>query len=301
MEHMPGYRQLVYPEWVAALTRGETPPEVTTDDVLIAEVVCRGLDESFSRGHIPGAIQVDTNEIEADEELKPRNWWNLLPDHQLVRAIEGMGITRQTCVIVYGHSTLPAARLAFALLYAGVEDVRVLDGGYRAWVARGLPTETGLASRRAPRPFGRISPRRSYRKTIAEIRSSIGSRDLTLADVRSWNEYTGATSGYPYVRPRGRIPGARFAHGGPSAHCLSEYFDAHGSFRVFTHVRRMWQKFGIGPGSDIAFYCGTGWRASVAFLLAHWMGWSAAVCDGGWFEWSSGPDAPLNPVETGDP
>ena len=56
---------------------------------------------------------------------------------------------------------------------------------------------------------------------------------------------------------------------------------------------------GIVLEKHIAFYCGTGWRASEAFFSAWLMGWpNVSIYDGGWFEWRSDPD---NPIETGLP
>ena len=50
---------------------------------------------------------------------------------------------------------------------------------------------------------------------------------------------------------------------------------------------------GIRPDRQTIFYCGTGWRASLAFFYAWLMGWERiAVYDGGWLEWSSDPANP---------
>jgi thiosulfate/3-mercaptopyruvate sulfurtransferase len=56
----------------------------------------------------------------------------------------------------------------------------------------------------------------------------------------------------------------------------------------------VWAAAGIHRDLDIAFYCGTGWRASLAFFYAWLMGWERiSVFDGGWFEWSSDPGNPV--------
>jgi thiosulfate/3-mercaptopyruvate sulfurtransferase len=58
-------------------------------------------------------------------------------------------------------------------------------------------------------------------------------------------------------------------------------------------IAALWRAAGIGPEMRIAFYCGTGWRASLAFFYAWLMGWERiSVYDGGWFEWSSDPANP---------
>ena len=50
----------------------------------------------------------------------------------------------------------------------------------------------------------------------------------------------------------------------------------------------MWEDVGITPDKQNAFYCGTGWRGSEAFMNAWLMGWSQiSVYDGGWLEWSN--------------
>ena len=67
----------------------------------------------------------------------------------------------------------------------------------------------------------------------------------------------------------------------------------------YHEIAANWNEVGIVPGKRIAFYCGTGWRASEAFFYAHLLGWDRiAVYDGGWYEWSI--DAG-NPIETGIP
>src|SRR5437773_825026 len=54
------------------------------------------------------------------------------------------------------------------------------------------------------------------------------------------------------------------------------------------------------PDKCVAFYCGTGWRASETWCYAYLMGWPRiAVYDGGWFEWSQDPIS--NPIEVGVP
>jgi 3-mercaptopyruvate sulfurtransferase SseA len=61
-----------------------------------------------------------------------------------------------------------------------------------------------------------------------------------------------------------------------------------------TAIAAMWQAGGIHAGQRAVFYCGTGWRASLAFYYAWLMGWdNIAVFDGGWCEWSADPRAPV--------
>src|SRR5205823_14982688 len=103
--------------------------------------------------HLPGAIQLDTDHLE-----KPRDWNRRTPEEREV-ALRSFGITRDTTVILYGRDTeghanekwpgrragqIAACRAALILHYAGVDDIRLLDGGYDHWVQAANPLETVL-------------------------------------------------------------------------------------------------------------------------------------------------------------
>ncbi len=66
--------------------------------------------------------------------------WRLRDLPELHQAIGRFGITPETTV-VYGKKLIAAARVWWILKYAGVADVRLLDGGVDAWEAAGYPVE----------------------------------------------------------------------------------------------------------------------------------------------------------------
>jgi thiosulfate/3-mercaptopyruvate sulfurtransferase len=75
---------------------------------------------------------------------------------------------------------------------------------------------------------------------------------------------------------------------------MRNFQDALGRMKPASEIAALWRAEGIGPEMQIAFYCGTGWRASLAFFYAWLMGWQhISVYDGGWFEWSSDPANPV--------
>ena len=54
-------------------------------------------------------------------------------------------------------------------------------------------------------------------------------------------------------------------------------------------VKARWEGIGLHEdGGPVIFYCGTGWRSSISFLLAHIMGWESKNYDDGWYGWSMG-------------
>ena len=61
---------------------------------------------------------------------------NLLNDQSLVESIAELGISKNTTVVVYGKGDAPimsACRALWALMYAGLEDVRLLNGNFDEW------------------------------------------------------------------------------------------------------------------------------------------------------------------------
>jgi molybdopterin synthase sulfurtransferase len=238
--------------------------------------------------HLPNARWLDTDHIEADTDMTPRNWWRLVPDRELFRVFGSLGLAADTTVVLYGKGGM-VARVAWAMLVAGVRDVRILDGGIGAWQRWGGHVERSLAV-----PLQRAfvsSVRGELRLDRDQVRSRLADPSFLLADVRAYEEFSGQSSGYGYIEAVGRIPGAIWARGGPSANWPIDYIAPdRDTFRPVAEVARMWRAAGIAPRGEVCFYCGTGWRASVAFLYAHWMGWDrVSLYDGGWFDWSCRP------------
>ena len=145
----------------------------------------------------------------------------------------------------------PATRLAWTLSVAGCEHVSLLAGGLRAWVESGLTPATAHAAAASGRvdffgndygggggsssssssssgggsggsgsgTSGLPFPLRPYLTATTEdveaiVRGESKSGDM-LADVRTWREFTGASTDYPFPVPLGRIPGAKWVHWGP--------------------------------------------------------------------------------------
>ena len=118
-----------------------------------------------------------------------------------------------------------------------------------------------------------------------------------MASIRTWAEFTGATSGYDYIAARGEIPGARWGRAGADGdvNSMAAYQHADGRMKPAAAIRAMWHDAGIDAGRLTVFYCGTGWRASLAFFYAWLMGWERiGVYDGGWCEWSLAAPAQIH-------
>ena len=188
------------------------------------------------------------------------------------------------------------------LRYAGVDDVRLLDGGYDWWVRSGNPVETADRLPSAVAAFGVEVPLRpEVIVDIAEAKEILADpAGAALVSVRTWREHIGNVSGYNYIGPAGRIKGDVWGNCGTDAYHMQHYRNIDNTMRAYPEITANWAEAGITADKWVAFYCGTGWRASETWFYAYLQGWERiAVYDGGWFEWSQDPIN--NPIEIGEP
>ena len=308
MDRLQNHRQLVSASWVKTLISGEKPQQYDNDKYMVVHSHYRNRDAYLS-GHIPGAIDMDTLALEAPET------WNRRSPEELKDALEKHGITSDTTVVLYGKFMFPdnddpfpgsaagdigAIRNAFIMMYAGVKDVRILNGGFQSWEDEGLEISTEDVAKTPVANFGVSIPQKpELAVDVPEAKEMLASKDAELICVRSWPEYIGEVSGYNYIEKKGRIPGAVFGNCGSDAYHMENYRNLDHTIREFNEVQANWEEIGITPDKHLAFYCGTGWRGSEAFFNAWLMGWPrVSVFDGGWFEWSNDP---TNPFERGEP
>jgi thiosulfate/3-mercaptopyruvate sulfurtransferase len=285
MDHLANHEKLVYPEWVAR--------NLSAERLCLFEVSYEGF-EAYQAGHIPGAVHFELGSIECAPT------WNVCSDSELLDVLLSLGITHKSQVVLYGRNTMAVARAANVLMYAGVEDVRLLDGGFDAWMKAGYRMKTGTQQPIPVKDFGKDIPAHpEYILDMDETKALLADDQGLLVSVRSWDEFIGKTSGYDYIQAKGRIAGAVWGYSGSDPHQLQDYRNPDNSMRSFHEIESNWQKAGITPNKRVAFYCGSGWRASEVFFYAYLMGrQNIAVYDGGWLEWSQSAD---NPIERGIP
>jgi len=306
VERLPNYHRLVHPEWLRQLTDGGHTETYPGNGFLLFHVNF-GVAEEYEEAHLPGALYLDTNRLEDPAD------WNRRSDTELRAALLALGISADTTVVLYGRDTIgdanekwpgrhagqtAATRAALILTYAGVSDVRVLDGGYDRWVNADHPVETVIRQPSPVASFGVAIPqRRDVIVDIDEAKSILAAEDAALVSVRSWREQSGRASGYNYIGPAGRIAGDVWGNGGSDAYQMQHYRNVDNTMRPYPEIVASWAEAGITPDQRVVFYCGTGWRSSEAWFYAFLMGWPRiGVYDGGWLEWSRDPSNPIGSV-----
>lgn len=239
----------------------------------------------YLAGHLPGAVYVDLDG-ELSSVASPQEGRHPLPDvAELQAAARRWGVRSGVPVVVYDAvGGMSAARAWWLLRWAGVADVRLLDGGLDAWRAAGGRLDVGEV---VARP-GDVVLEAGALATIGPDEAQRLARDGLLLDARAAERFRGEVEP---VDPRaGHIPGAVSAP-------TSQNLDPAGRFLPTGALAERFAGLGALAGAPVGVYCGSGVTAAhqVAALAA--VGVDAALYPGSWSQWSSDPD---RPVATGD-
>ncbi|WP_439030112.1 sulfurtransferase [Gordonia terrae] len=238
---------------------------------------------AYREGHIPGAVYVDLDTELAAPPAGPAGGRHPLPTvDELQDAARRWGLDDGVPVVVYDDSgNLAAARAWWLLRWAGVADVRLLDGGLEGWRRAGLRTTTGDGGR--PRP-GTVTLTPG-RLDVADV-DDVAAGPAFLLDARAGERYRGEVEP---VDPRaGHIPGALSV---PTADNL----DDAGRFRSPDELRARFGDLGVVPedGDDVVVYCGSGINAAHQIAALAIAGIDATLFPGSFSQWSSEPERPV--------
>jgi len=236
---------------------------------------------AYLAGHLPGARWCDLDTDLADPP--GRRGRHPLPDPARLQAkVREWGIDPQSEVVVYDQDTsVAAARAWWVLRWAGIERVRVLDGGLAAWLRAGHGLQTEL-----PRPgAGSVVVRPGSLPVLDADTAAIWAGQGRLLDVRAPERFRGEVE--PMDPVAGRIPGAlnlpTTANVQPS-----------GEFRSDARLRRRFEDAAVtGRPAPVGVYCGSGVTAAHTVLAMRIAGVEAVLYPGSWSEWVTDPGRPV--------
>jgi thiosulfate/3-mercaptopyruvate sulfurtransferase len=240
--------------------------------------------QAYLAGHLPGAVHLDwqTDLCEADESgTAPL----LAGPAQVAAALGRIGVGDGASVVVYDDlSSLYASRVWWSLRSYGLDSVRILDGGFPAWVGEHHPISSADLAPAAATFTPRGQPR--LRLTTQDVRGLLGSPDVTLVDARAPAEYRGQEG---HARRLGHIPGAINVPVGATTEPGSQ------RLRNGDALRSLLNHANLVRGRRIVCYDGSGVSAAkLAFVLAVMGHDEVAVYDGGWAEWGDRLDLPVD-------
>ena len=295
LESFKNYKLLVSAQWLKDVLDGKKPETYTGAPVKVFHVSWGEVaDAKGYKQHIPGAFHFNTDWIENGPV------WNLSDPEVIEKNLLKQGLTKDTMVVLYSESQLAAFRVMWALRWAGVEDVRILNGGMSAWTNNEYPIDTNVNTPEPTTNFGTMVPAHpELTITTAQEAAAAQKQGTKLVSIRAWQEYTGKVSGYDYIPKAGEPAGAIWGFAGTDSSNVADYYDPDGSLRNPYEIFALWEGQGLHKGDSLAFYCGTGWRAGIPWFLTELDGWSnVKVYDGGWNAWqmdSSLPTLQISP------
>ena len=253
--------------------------------------------DTYAAGHIPGAVNLRetftylaTSTPEGLQELKDT----------FAAHLGAIGLSGQETAVFYEDAMNSgygqSCRGYYLLTWLGYPAVKVLNGGYSAWKAAGMPVSTDAVTP-TPASFPTNLSQADVMLTKDDVIDALGT-DTVLLDVRDVDEWIGDSSS-PYGRdfaPRkGRLPGAKWV----------EWYrfmkpSANGPvFKSPDEIRAECASAGVKPDDTVYLYCFKGARASNTFLALKQAGFAdVRMYFGSWNEWSR--DDKL-PIESGLP
>lgn len=243
--------------------------------------------KAYDEGHIPGAIALDW-QTELQDQLRRD-----IPSQSALEALLGAkGITEKDSILLYGDNNNWFAAYAFWILKIyGHEDLRLVNGGRKKWLAEGREVSRE-APKLAPAKYSAKRADWSLRALRDDVRDGLGKAARALVDVRSPAEYSGEVIAPPGMsetaQRAGHIPGAASI---PWAQAARD----DGAFKSADDLAALYRAKGVTSDKEVIAYCRIGERSSHTwFVLKYLLGYAnVRNYDGSWTEWGSVIGAPI--------
>ena len=270
---------LVTPAWLASRL-GD--PKVKVLDATLPPVGVNPVVDTRGRylaQHIPGAAFFDIEALSDHSTSLPHM---LLSPEEFSRKMGALGVGDETEIVVYEQQGVFSAPRAWWMLRTlGASRVFLLDGGLKAWIDAGLPTESGEADSAAASFAAKLDA--DAVRDFAQVEELIAQRGQIL-DARSAGRFSGTA---PEPRPglsSGHMPGAISV---PFTELAED-----GRLKSVDELRTIFAAKGVNLEGPIMTTCGSGVTAAVIALGLEIVGAKqVSLYDGSWAEYAQHPRA----------
>jgi len=240
----------------------------------------------FNQERIPGAIYFDIDVVADPDSPLP----HMLPHPDVFEEVASfMGLNNHDTLVIYdGPGLFSAPRVWWTLKTMGAADVRILQGGFDKWRAKGLPVEKGKPEPKKPGVFKATFSKKKV-ASISAIENGLHSNDTVILDARPSSRFKGEAPEPREGLRVGHIPGSKSL---PATQLVSD-----GMLVELSELRNKYQALGIEQNTPVVTTCGSGVTAAILALGLSEIGHeNHSLYDGSWAQWGlpNGPE-----VETG--
>lgn len=205
-----------------------------------------------------------------------------------------MGVTNDSTLILIGEG-LDEYRLWWILDMYGMENIKLVDGGYSALKNTGLKVRYGkeAVEKKGDFKFQNTADKKTL-ALIDDVKEAIGDSNKYILDTRSRKEFTGEELKKGAV-VKGRIPGSVWVE-------WTEALDNDKTMKSYDELVSIYEKQGLDSSKEVLVYCQSAVRsAHTTFVLKELLGYSLAKnYDGSWIEWSYAAKDGKVKVEVGE-
>jgi len=270
---------LITPEWLSA--RLQNPDTIVLDATLPPVGVTPAIDTHarYLAAHIPGAIFFDIEALSDHTTSLP----HMLPTAEVFsRSMSSLGVSDQATIVIYEQAgVFSAPRAWWTLRTFGAQNVRILDGGLRAWTEASLPIESGPVHHPPATFHAKLNPEAV--KNLTQLKAELENQHQIL-DARSAARFNGTA---PEPRPSlssGHMPGATSI---PFTELVED-----GRLKPAEKLREYFSTKNVDLHKPITTTCGSGVTAAVIALGLELAGaTNVSLYDGSWAEYAQQPDS----------
>jgi thiosulfate/3-mercaptopyruvate sulfurtransferase len=240
----------------------------------------------YEKGHIPGAVHAHLDKHLSGAKTGSNGRHPLPAPDALAEWLGQQGIGNDDEVVAYDRSGgAYAARLWWLMRWLGHRHVRVLDGGWPAWIAEGREVSSEAPDITAA-TYIAGAPTSPITVDATFVMRNLDTEEALVVDARGAERYQGVKE--PIDPRAGHIPGA-------VNRPFTSNLDADGRFKSAAQLAHEWRAIlGTREACDVVAQCGSGVTAchNVLSLEVAGLG-QARLYPGSWSEWVSDPQRPV--------
>jgi len=268
----------VTPEWLN--TSGEDSNLIILD--------ARG-QEAYDKGHVPGALALTWQSLsQMDVEFASENWGTVKSEEALSEALSALGLQKDSTVIVYSDTQKgwgEDGRIKWTLQAAGIQNVKMLDGGIEGWKNAGFEL-TKVATVAEATDFHIESLDLVHSIDTATL--SAGYDQYKIIDTRDLDEFEGAQK---FGEARGgHLPGALWMS-------YKDLLEKDGTLKSLDALETVFEDAGLNKSDKIVTYCTAGIRSAHYAEILNMLGYENVVnYDASYYVWANTPDLKVGRV-----